>query len=238
MKLDLLAIGAHPDDIEISCCGTLLHHIALGHKVGILDLTQGELGTRGNAELRLQEAAQASKLLGAAVRGNLKLPDGFFEYNQANLLAIIEIVRLFRPRLVLANSVSDRHPDHGRAAKLAADACYYAGLPKIETHWDGSPQAAWRPQAVYHYIQDQNLVPDFVVDISPYMERKLQIIQTYASQFYNPNSNEPDTPISGKDFLEFIRAKNRSYGRAAGFEYAEGFTANRSIGVRNLMDLV
>lgn len=238
MKLDILAIGAHPDDIEISCSGTLLHHIALGHKVGLLDLTQGELGTRGNAPLRLQEAAAASKLLGASVRANLKLADGFFEYNQTNLVAIIEIIRLFRPTIVLANSITDRHPDHGRGAKLAADACYYAGLPKIATQWEGQPQEAWRPKAVYHYIQDYNLEPDFVLDISPYMERKLEVILAYGSQFYDPNSIEPQTPISGKDFLDFLRAKNRSYGRAAGFEYAEGFTVNRSIGVRSLFDLV
>lgn len=237
MQLDILAISVHPDDVELACCGTVLRHVALGQKVGILDLTCGELGTRGSAELRLQEAAAASKMMGTLVRGNLKFADGFFEYNKANLLDIIEILRLFRPKIVLANSLQDRHPDHGRAAKLVADACFYSGLVKIETSWEGQPQTPWRPQAVYHYIQDYNLEPDFVVDISEYMDKKMEVILAYKSQFFDPNSTEPKTPISGKDFLEFIRAKARTYGRTAGFEYAEGFNVNRTLGVKNLMDI-
>ena len=237
MKLDILAIGAHPDDIEISCCGTLLHHIGLGHKVGILDLTAGELGTRGDAETRLEEAATASGMLGAVVRANLEMADGFFIHDKEHILQIVEMIRFFQPDIILANSHSDRHPDHGRASKLIADACFYAGLRKIETEWDDQAQNPWRPKAVYHYIQDYNLEPDFVFDISPYMDRKIEIIQAYKSQFFNPDSKEPQTPISSKEFLEFIRAKNCTYGRPAGFHYAEAFNVNRSIGVNNLFEL-
>lgn len=237
MKVDILAIGVHPDDIELSCCGTLLHHIALGKTVGLLDLTCGELGTRGSAEIRLQEAEVASQMIGAVVRGNLEMEDGFFEYTKENMLKIVEIIRLMRPEIVLANAVSDRHPDHGRAAKLTADACFYAGLRRIETEWEEEAQEAWRPKAVYHYIQDHNLTPDFVVDISPYIDRKIEIIQAYKSQFYDPKSKEPKTPISGKEFLNFIKGKNATYGRPAGFEYGEGFTVARTLGVNNLFDL-
>lgn len=237
MKVDILAIGVHPDDIELSCCGTLLHHIALGKTVGLLDLTRGELGTRGDAKTRLEEATAASKMIGAVVRGNLSMEDGFFEYNQENVLKIVQMIRLMRPDIILANAISDRHPDHGRAAKLTSDACFYAGLRKIETEWDGVAQTAWRPKVVYHYIQDHNLKPDFVVDITPYMKRKLEIIQAYKSQFYDPNSLEPETPISGKEFLDFVQSKNAMYGRPAGFTYGEGFTVARTIGVQNLFDL-
>ncbi len=237
MKVDILAIGVHPDDIELSCAGTLLHHIELGKTVGLLDLTCGELGSRGSAEIRLQEANKASELLGAVVRGNLEMKDGFFEYSKANVLKIVEILRLLRPEIVLANAVSDRHPDHGRAAKLTADACFYSGLRRIETEWEGEAQEAWRPKVVYHYIQDHNLVPDFVVDITPYLDKKMDIVQAYKSQFYDPESSEPKTPISGKDFLNFIRSKAAMYGRAAGFTYGEGFTVARTLGVTNLFDL-
>jgi bacillithiol biosynthesis deacetylase BshB1 len=238
MKLDILAIGVHPDDIEISCCGTLLHHISLGHKVGLLDLTAGELGTRGDAETRLKEATNASNMIGAKVRGNLGMQDGFFEYSKENVIEIIRMIRFFKPEIILANAISDRHPDHGRAAKLVADACYYSGLIKIESEWDNTQQEAWRPKAVYHYIQDYNLTPDFVFDISKFMDRKLEILTAYKSQFYNPESKEPATPISSKEFLEFLRAKNCSYGRASGFHYAEAFNVNRPIGLRNLFDIV
>ena len=237
MKLDILAIGVHPDDIEISCCGTLLHHISLGHKVGLLDLSAGELGTRGDAATRLKEATNASNMIGAKVRGNLEMPDGFFEHSKENIIEIIRMIRFFKPEIVLANALTDRHPDHGRAAKLVADACYYSGLVKIESEWDNAKQEAWRPKAVYHYIQDYNLTPDFVFDISKFMDRKLEILMAYKSQFYNPESDEPATPISSKEFLEFIRAKNCTYGRASGFHYAEAFNANRTIGLRNLFDL-
>lgn len=237
MKVDILAIGVHPDDLELSCCGTLLHHIAMGKTVGLLDLTCGELGTRGTAEIRLEEAEVASQMIGAKVRGNLEMEDGFFEYTKENMLKIVEIIRLMRPEIVLANAVSDRHPDHGRAAKLTSDACFYSGLRRIETEWEDEAQEAWRPKAVYHYIQDHNLKPDFVVDISPYMDRKMEIILAYKSQFFDPGSTEPTTPISEKGFLDFIRGKNAMYGRPAGFRYGEGFTVARTVGVTNLFDL-
>lgn len=237
MKLDILAIGVHPDDVELACSGTLLHHIALGHKVGLLDLTRGELGTRGNAEIRSEEAAEAAKMLGAVGRGQLAMPDGFFELSQENKLAIVRVIRYFQPDIILANAVSDRHPDHGRAAKLVDDACFLAGLTKVETHWEDQKQTRWRPKVVYHYIQDHNLRPDFVFDITPYIDRKMEIIQAYKSQFFDPKSEEPKTPISGADFMQFIRAKAAVYGREAGFEYGEGFTVNRPVGVDNLLDL-
>ena len=237
MKLDILAISVHPDDVEISCSGTLLHHIDLGHKVGILDLTRGELGTRGSAELRSEEAEAASKLMNLQVRHQLQMEDGFFEYNKHNLLEIIKILRLYQPEIVLANSITDRHPDHGRAAKLVSDACFYSGLIKIESELDGITQSVWRPKAVYHYIQDYNLKPDFIFDISNYMDKKLEVILAYKSQFYNPESKEPETAISSKEFLEYLRAKNCTLGREAGFHYAEGFTVNRNIGVNNLFHL-
>ncbi|MFN9110114.1 MAG: bacillithiol biosynthesis deacetylase BshB1 [Bacteroidota bacterium] len=237
MKLDILAIGAHPDDIEISCCGTILHHISLGHKVVLLDLTSGELGTRGDAETRLREAGTAAKMIGAEIRENLMMADGFFEQSKENMLELIKKIRQYKPEIVLANSLSDRHPDHGRAAKLIADACFYSGLVKVETESEGKLQEAWRPKTVYHYIQDYNLEPDFVFDISNYIERKFEILMAYKSQFYNPNSNEPETPISSREFIEFLKSKSCTYGRAAGFHYAEAFNVGRYIGVNNLFDL-
>ena len=237
MKLDILAFGVHPDDVELGAGGTVLKHIALGKKVGIVDLTRGELGTRGTAETRDEEAAMASKFMGAAMRANLGFADGFFKNDQEHQLAVIEMIRFLKPDIVLANAVSDRHPDHGRAAQLVAEACFYAGLSKIETTWDGEPQEKWRPAAVYHYIQDYNLEPDFIVDINGYVDRKLELVQCYKTQFYDPTSTEPQTPISGKDFLEFVVAKARTYGRAAGFEYGEGFTTARTVGVASLFDI-
>lgn len=242
MKVDILAIGVHPDDVELSCSGTLLRHIDQGKTVGLLDLTRGELGTRGNAEIRRQESLEAARLMGAVFRENLGLPDGFFEHNKESLIAIARVIREHQPEIVLANALSDRHPDHGRAARLAADACFFAGLSKIETFdAEGKPHERWRPKAVYHYIQDHNLPADFVVDISPYMERKIELVLTFRSQFFLPEAgeyqDELSTPISGKDFIDFLRAKGRTYGRDAGFEYAECFNAARTIGVNNLFDL-
>jgi len=239
MKVDILAIAAHPDDIELSCVGTLIRHIDAGKTVGLLDLTQGELGTRGSATLRAEEAENARKMMGAAFRKNVQLPDGFFQYNRANMLKIIEIVRWCQPKIVLANAPRDRHPDHGRAAKLIADACFYSGLVKIET-WDteGHIQDRWRPEAVYHYIQDYNLEADFVVDISDYMERKIELVKAFKSQFFDPNSDELNTPLTGADFFEMLRGKAKMYGRPAGFAYAEGFIKSRTLGVKDLFDLV
>ena len=184
MKIDILAIGVHPDDVELSCAGTILKHIALGKTVGILDLTLGELGTRGNSELRTKEALNAAKLLGVSFRKQLSLKDGFFENNQSNLIPIIEIIRETKPEIVLANAVLDRHPDHGRAAKLTADACFYSGLSKIETVINKQQQIPWRPKALYHYIQDNFIQPDFVIDITPHMEKKMESIMAYSSQFF------------------------------------------------------
>jgi N-acetylglucosamine malate deacetylase 1 len=243
MKVDLLAIGVHPDDIELSCSGTLLRHIDQGKTVGLLDLTRGELGTRGNADIRDQEAAEAAGLMGAAFRKNLAMPDGFFEYGESNLRKIIAVIRECQPEIVLCNAVVDRHPDHGRAAQLTADACFYAGLVKIPSYDEhGQAQDRWRPSAVYHYIQDFNLRPDFVVDISPYIDRKLQLVRAFRSQFFVPEAKEFEqelsSPISGKDFMDYLRAKASTYGRPAGFDFAEGFTVARTPGVKDLFQLI
>ncbi|MEK7256496.1 MAG: bacillithiol biosynthesis deacetylase BshB1, partial [Bacteroidota bacterium] len=232
MKVDILAIGAHPDDVELSCSGTLLRHIDLGKTVGLLDLTRGELGTRGSAELRHEEATASAQKMGASFRHNLGMADGFFAYTEENLMKLIRFLRWCQPEIVLANTINDRHPDHARAAKLEADACFYAGLVKIKTFDEqANPQLPWRPKAVYHYIQDKDLKPDFVVDISPYIEQKMELVLTFRSQFYLPEDKEFEkelkTPISGRDFQEFLRAKGRAFGRPIGVEYAEGFITQR-----------
>lgn len=238
-KIDILAIGVHPDDIELCAAGTILKHLELGYRVALCDLTQGELGTRGSGPLRLVEAENAKNILGIEYRENLGMADGFFQQNEENTRKIIEVIRKYQPEIVLANAISDRHPDHGRASKLISDACFYSGLPKIQTITSaGNQQAAWRPKAVYHYIQDRNLKADFVVDITPYMEQKLATILAYSSQFYISDKGEPETPISSKSFIEFIKAKNRAYGREIGVDFAEGFTVERNIGVQNLFDLI
>jgi bacillithiol biosynthesis deacetylase BshB1 len=237
MKLDILAIGIHPDDVELSASGTILKHIALGKTVGILDLTKGELGTRGNAELRTQEATKAASILGISIREQLNMADGFFENNEAHQKQIIQIIRKYQPEIILCNAISDRHPDHGRAAKLTGDACFYSGLAKIETKNGSTIQTAWRPKAVYHYIQDNFIEPNFVVDITPFMDKKMESIMAYSSQFFDPNSKEPVTPISSKNFMEYVKAKGSLFGRAINCDYAEGFTVNRYIGVENLFDL-
>jgi bacillithiol biosynthesis deacetylase BshB1 len=208
-----------------------LHHIAVGYKVGLLDLTAGELGTRGDAETRLKEAGAAAKMIGAEIRENLMMPDGFFEQSKENMLELIKKIRQYKPEIILANSLSDRHPDHGRAAKLIADACFYSGLVKIETEAEGRLQEAWRPKAIYHYIQDYNLEPDFVFDISNYIERKFEILMAYKSQFYNPNSEEPNTFISSDSFLEFIKGRAKEFGQQVGVQYAEGFISEKIIGI-------
>jgi bacillithiol biosynthesis deacetylase BshB1 len=235
--IDILAFGVHPDDVELSASGTLLRHIDAGKSVGIIDLTEGELGTRGTVETRYEEAKKASEILGIAVRENLQMADGFFEINQVNLLKVIEKIRQYRPTVVLANAINDRHPDHGRAGKLVADACFLAGLRKIETTCDGKPQDAFRPRAVYHYIQDYHLQPDLIVDVTPFVDKKFESILAYSTQFFNPNSDEPETPISGKEFLEFIRGRMLQNGRIIGVTYAEGFTVARPVGVEDLTNL-
>jgi len=239
MKVDILAFAAHPDDIEISCAGTLIKSIREeGKKVAIVDLTQGELGTRGTIETRYSEALEASRIIGISNRVNLKLRDGFFRHDEESLRLIIEQIRFFQPEIVLANSITDRHPDHGRASKLVSEACFYSGLRKIETSFEGKQQEAHRPKAVYHYIQDRHIEPDFVVDVSKYAEEKMNAILAYKTQFYDPESTEPKTPISGKEFKDFLFARMREFGRPAGAEFAEGFTKERYIGVRSLFDLM
>lgn len=236
-KLDILAIGVHPDDIELACSGTLLKSIAAGKKVGLLDLTRGELGSRGSAELRDEEAANAAQLMGAVVRENCRMKDGFFQHTEANLLKIIEVIRAWQPDIVLANAISDRHPDHGRAAKLIADACFLSGLLRIETTRNNQNQEKWRPSAVYHYIQDYHIKPDFVIDITDFVEKKMELILAFKSQFYNPDSKEAETPISGKAFLDFLYARATDFGRPAGIKYAEGYTVTRTPAVNQLFDL-
>lgn len=241
MKVDILAIGVHPDDIELACSGTLLKHLAMGKTVGLLDLTSGELGTRGSGPLRIKEAAASAKMMGASFRKNLLMADGFFQYSKENILKIIPTIRECQPEIILANALSDRHPDHGRAAKLVADACFYSGLMRIETKdSDGNNQERWRPKALYHYIQDRALTPDLVVDIKDHIERKFELILAFKSQFFmaNEEDKELSTPISGQDFLDYIRAEARVFGRPAGLEYAEGFNVDRTIGVENLFDLI
>lgn len=239
MKLDILAIGVHPDDIELSAAGTIFKHIALGYRVGLCDLTQGELGTRGNATLRLEEAEKAKNIFGLEVRENLGMADGFFQLDQENLLKVIRVIRQYQPDIVLANAVSDRHPDHGRASKLVRDACFLSGLIKIDTiDVAGKLQSPWRPKAIYHYIQDRYIKPDLIIDISPYIDQKIEVIMAYASQFYNPKSNDPETPISSKSFMEYVKAKDRSFGRDIHVEYAEAFNVERTIGVDNLFNLL
>jgi N-acetylglucosamine malate deacetylase 1 len=237
MKLDILAIGVHPDDVELSCSGTLLKHIAMGKVCGILDLTSGELGTRGSGPLRLEEAAAAAKILGVVVRDNLGMADGFFENNKEHQLRIIQKIREYQPEIILCNAVSDRHPDHGRAAKLVSEACFYSGLIKLESELNGKKQEAWRPKAVYHYIQDRQMKPDFVVDVTAFVDKKMEAIRAFKSQFYNPGSNEPESPISVKNFFDVVLGKMSVYGRDAGYDYAEGFVTERTIGVKDLFDL-
>lgn len=238
MKVDILAIGIHPDDVELSASGTLLRHAALGKTFGLLDLSRGELGTRGTPEIRAAEAADAARILGAVFRDTLDIPDGLFVHQPENWLQIVGALRRYRPEIVLCNAPDDRHPDHGRAGKMVADACFYAGLEKIETFDDQRvPQQKWRPKAVYHYIQDKQLSADFIVDITPWFRQKMEAIMAFRSQFYDPESREPKTPISGKDFLDFMEAKARVFGRPAGYEFAEGFVCARTPGVSNLFDL-
>lgn len=238
MKLDILAFAAHPDDVELGASGTLMKHIAQGKKVGIVDLTQGELGSRGSIETRYQEAEKASEIMGIAVRVNLKMSDGFFEINEQNKRLIIEQIRRYKPAIVLANAVKDRHPDHGRASQLVSEACFLSGLVKVQSSWNNILQEAHRPKAVYHYLQDYALKPDFVVDVTEFYDRKMEAILAYSSQFFDPNSEEPETPISSKAFLSFIEARMRDLGRPIGVEFAEGFTVERYLGVEDITQLV
>ncbi|GGX15127.1 bacillithiol biosynthesis deacetylase BshB1 [Aquimarina muelleri] len=238
MKLDILAIGAHPDDVELSCSGTIAKEIENGKNVGILDLTRGELGTRGTPEIRDQEAKNASKILGVSTRINLGFKDGFFTNDKDHQLEIIKILRKHRPEIVLCNAITDRHIDHGKGSKLASDSCFLSGLQKIETSIDGITQEPWRPKNVYHYIQWKNIEPDFVVDISNHIDKKIESVKAYASQFYDAESKEPTTPISSKNFLESIKYRAADLGRIIGVQYAEGFTVERYLAVDSIFNLI
>ncbi|MEY8779615.1 bacillithiol biosynthesis deacetylase BshB1 [Allomuricauda sp. XS_ASV26] len=240
MKLDILVFGAHPDDAELGAGATIAKEISKGKKVGIVDLTRGELGTRGSAEIRDQEAARAAKILGVAVRENMEFADGFFVNDKEHKLELIKIIRKYRPEIVLCNAVDDRHIDHARGSKLVSDACFLSGLMKIDTKMDGDDewQEAWRPKLVYHYIQWKNLEPDFVVDVSGFIDKKTEAIMAYSSQFYDPNSDEPETPISSKNFTDSVNYRARDLGRIIGVEHAEGFTVERFVGVDSLCDLI
>ena len=238
MKLDILAFGAHPDDVELGCSGTIAKEVSLGKKVGIIDLTRGELGTRGSVEIRDQEAALAAEILGISMRENLNMRDGFFLNDEAHQLEIIKRIRKYKPEIVICNAIEDRHIDHGKGSKLVSDACFLSGLRKIETEHEGVQQEVWRPKVVYHYIQWKNIEPDFVVDISEFMDIKTQSILAYASQFYSENSNEPITPIATKNFLQSIHYRTQDFGRLIGVDYAEGFTTERYVAVKSLGDLI
>ncbi|HQZ25301.1 MAG TPA: bacillithiol biosynthesis deacetylase BshB1 [Flavobacterium sp.] len=238
MKLDILAFGAHPDDVELGCSGTIAKEISLGKKVGIIDLTRGELGTRGSVEIRNQEAAAAAKILGVSVRENLDMRDGFFVNDEAHQLKIIKMIRKYQPEIVICNAIEDRHIDHGKGSQLVSDACFLSGLMKIETEINGENQKAWRPKLVYHYMQWKNLTPDFVVDITGFNDKRVASILAYGSQFYNSNSEEPETPIASKNFLESLNYRPKDLGRLIGTDYAEGFTVERYLAVNSLSDLM
>lgn len=238
MKLDILAIGAHPDDVELGCGATIAKEIANGKKVGIIDLTQGELGTRGTAETRFEEAENASKVLGVSVRFNMEFADGFFANDKTHQLLLINKIREYQPEIVICNAIDDRHIDHSKGSKLVSDACFLSGLVKIETKTEtGELQNAWRPKQVYHYIQWKNLEPDFVVDVSEFMETKMKAVLAYKTQFYDANSKEPETPISSKNFTDSIIYRARDLGRLVGVEYAEGFNVERFVAVDSLFNL-
>jgi bacillithiol biosynthesis deacetylase BshB1 len=238
MKLDILAVGAHPDDVELGCSGTLMKHISLGYKAGIVDLTQGELGTRGTIKDRRKEAASASKIMGVHARENMRFKDGFFQNDKEHQLEVIKMIRHFQPKIVFGNAQFDRHPDHARAAQLVYDACFLAGLPKVETKYKGKLQKAFRPVALYHYIQALHTEPDFCVDITKVFNKKMEAVLAYQSQFYNPTSKEPETFISTKGFLEFVKSRSIHFGIPIGVQYAEAFTVNRTVGVEDVTKLL
>lgn len=237
MKLDILAFGAHPDDVELGCGATLAKEISTGKKVGVVDLTRGELGTRGSAEIRDKEAAKAAEILGVSVRENLRFKDGFFVNDEKHQLEIIKMIRKYKPEIVICNAIDDRHIDHGKGSKLVSDACFLSGLRRIETSFDEKVQTEWRPKSVYHYIQWKNIEPDFVVDVSGFMQKKIDAVMAYSSQFYDPNSKEPVSPIATKNFTESIEYRAKDLGRLVFVDYAEGFTVERYVAVNSLTDL-
>lgn len=239
MKLDILAIGSHPDDVELGCGATLAKEVANGKKVGIIDLTRGELGTRGTADTRDEESENAANILGVTLRTNMEFADGFFVNDRKHQIELIKMIRKYKPEIVLCNAIDDRHIDHGKGSKLVSDACFLSGLLKIDTKcedYDGF-QEPWRPKAVYHYIQWKNLQPDIVVDVSGYLETKMKAVLAYKTQFFDPKSKEPETPISSKNFTDSIEYRSRDLGRLINVEHAEGFTVERYPAVNSLFDL-
>ncbi len=238
MELDILAFGAHPDDIELACSGTIIKAVKAGKKVGLVDLTEGQLGTRGTATIRLKEAEDAAKIMGVEFRESLGMMDGFFKDDDHNRTRIIESIRQYRPQIVLCNPPYERHPDHERASKLVKEACYYAGLKNIDTKWKGKHQEPFRPNSVFYYLQHFNLEPSFLVDISEEMEQKMEAIKAFKSQFYNPESEEPPTVLSTPQFLNHIRERCSNYGYLIGCNYAEGFMTQKDIiGVNSIFDI-
>ncbi|WP_452229179.1 bacillithiol biosynthesis deacetylase BshB1 [Lacinutrix sp. MEBiC02404] len=237
MKLDILAFGAHPDDVELGCGGTIAKEIKNGKTVGIIDLTRGELGTRGTAVTRKEEAANAAKILGVTVRENLGFADGFFVNDKQHQLEIIKMIRKYQPEIILCNAIDDRHIDHGKGSQLVSDACFLSGLIKIETKVEGSLQAQWRPKQVYHYIQWKNIEPDLVVDVSGFVDIKMESVLAYRTQFFDANSKEPETPISSRNFTDSVDYRARDLGRLIGVTHAEGFTTERYAAVDSLFDL-
>lgn len=238
MKVDILAFGAHPDDVELGCGGTLAKEIAAGKMVAIVDLTQGELGTRGSAELRMIEASNAAKVLGVHARENLKMADGFFVNDKDHQLEVIKMIRKYQPEIVICNAKRDRHIDHGKGSSLVSDACFLSGLQKIETTVDGVSQEKWRPKVVYHYMQWYDDKPDFIVDVTGYLDQKIESVKAYSSQFYDPNSKEPETPITSKTFFDSLTYRAEDLGRVAGVKHAEGFTTERYITAKKISDLI
>lgn len=238
MKADILVLASHPDDAELGCGATIARHVALGFKVAVVDFTQGELGTRGTVETRAREAADSARILGLTARENLNLKDGFFQNEPEAQLAVVRAVRKYQPEIVIANAVYDRHPDHGKGANLAHDACFLAGLVKVETSSDGKPQSPWRPRVLYHYIQSQFIVPDLIVDVSESWDKKMEAVRAFKSQFYDPNSKEPQTYISNPAFLQMLEARAVELGHAIGVRYGEGFTVRRFMGVKSLFDII
>lgn len=237
MKLDILVFAAHPDDAELGCSGTIAAHVAKGHKVGIVDFTKGEMGTRGTPELRVEEAEEAGRILGLSARENMGFQDVYYKDDEAHQLELIKMIRKYKPEIVLANAIRDRHPDHGKGGSLATNACFMSGLRKIETELDGVAQEAWRPKFVYHYIQNNYIEPDFVMDITPFWDTKVKSILAFQSQFHDPNSKEPESFISTPDFLPFIEARSREMGHKIMKTYGEGFTVEKMIGTDDLFDL-
>ena len=237
LNVDILAIGAHPDDVELGCSGTIAKEIALGKKVGIIDLTRGELGTRGSAEIRDSEAKKAAGILGVLFRENLNFKDGFFTNDETHQLELIKVIRKYKPKIILCNAIDDRHIDHPKGAELVVDSCFLSGLKKIETNHEGVDQNPWRPENIYHYIQWKNLNPDFVVDVSEYFDTKIKSVKAFKSQFYNGNESVHDTPISTKNFLDSIEYRAKDLGRLTGVEYAEGFIASRLPIIESISDL-